>query len=176
MMTMRSTRPLLLASGLLVLPVVAWWALGMTLNHTPSVATGIWIEDRSAPVVPGVGEVVRACLGPEDQDVYRERGYLRWGLDCAGSEALLKPVAATAGALWSVSEAGVVVNGELLANTQPLRSDAEGRPMAWAGGGILSPGQVLLISTWPTSLDSRYFGPVPQDRILATMRPFLTWD
>ena len=34
-MVTRSTWPLLLASGLLIVPVLVWWALGMTLNHTP---------------------------------------------------------------------------------------------------------------------------------------------
>ena len=93
-MATRSIRPLLLASGLLAAPVVAWWSLGMTLNHTPSVPTGVWYAQQRAPLSPVVGDVVRTCLEADDQAIYRARDYLRWGIDCDGSEALLKPVGA----------------------------------------------------------------------------------
>ena len=60
-MVMRSTKPLLLASGLRSSRLyLAWWALGMTLNHTPSVATGIWYATQRAPVSPSIGDVVHA--------------------------------------------------------------------------------------------------------------------
>ena len=174
-MVMRSTKPLLLASGLLIAPVIAWWALGMTLNHTPSVATGIWYAKQKAPVSPSVGDVVRTCLDPVDQTEYRQRGYLRWGIECDGSEALLKPVGAVAGDRYAITEAGIVVNGELVPDTRPLRADDAGRSMRWAGEGVLAPDEVLLVSRWPTSLDSRYFGPVTTDRVIATMKPLWTW-
>ena len=174
-MVTRSTWPLLLASGLLIVPVLVWWALGMTLNHTPSVATGIWYARQTAPVLPAIGDVVRTCLNPEAQAEYRARGYLRWGVECDGSEALLKPVAAVAGDRYAVTEAGIVINGELVPDTRPLRVDNAGRQLTLAGEGVLAPNEVLLISRWPTSLDSRYFGPVSTDRLIATMKPLWTW-
>ena len=174
-MVTRSTWPLLLASGLLIVPVLVWWALGMTLNHTPSVATGIWYARQTAPVLPAIGEIVRTCLNPEAQAEYRARGYLRWGVECDGSEALLKPVGAVAGDRYAVTEAGIVINGELVPDTRPLRVDNAGRQLTLAGEGVLAPNEVLLISRWPTSLDSRYFGPVSTDRLIATMKPLWTW-
>ena len=174
-MVTRSTWPLLLASGLLIVPVLVWWALGMTLNHTPSVATGIWYARQTAPVLPAIGDVVRTCLNPEAQAEYRARGYLRWGVECDGSEALLKPVGAVAGDRYAVTEAGIVINGELVPDTRPLRADTAGRELTWAGEGVLAPNEVLLISRWPTSLDSRYFGPVSTDRVIATMKPLWIW-
>ena len=77
-MVMRSTKPLLLASGLLIAPVLAWWALGVTLNHTPSVATGIWYAKQKAPTSPSIGDVVRTCLDLVDHAEYRQRAI------CAG--------------------------------------------------------------------------------------------
>ena len=174
-MATRSIKPLLLASGLLIAPVIAWWAFGMTLNHTPSVATGIWYAKEKAPVTPAVGDVVRTCLDPVEHDEYRQRGYLRWGIDCDGSEALLKPVAAVAGDRYAITEAGIVLNGYLVPDTKPLRADNAGRVLNWAGEGVLAANEVLLVSQLPTSLDSRYFGPVSTDRVLATMKPLWTW-
>ena len=174
-MATRSIKPLLLASGLLIAPVIAWWALGMTLNHSPSVATGIWYAAQEAPLAPRVGDVVRTCLEPMDQTEYRARGYLRWGFQCDGSEALLKPVAAVAGDRYAITEAGIVLNGYLVPDTKPLRADNAGRVLNWAGEGVLAANEVLLVSQLPTSLDSRYFGPVSTDRVLATMKPLWTW-
>ena len=59
-------------------------------------------------------------------------GYLRWGIDCDGSEALLKPVGAVAGDRYAITEAGIVVNGELVPDTRPLRADNAGRSMTWS--------------------------------------------
>ena len=107
--------------------------------------------------------MVRTCLDPVEHDEYRQRGYLRWGIECDGSEALLKPVGAVAGDRYAITEAGIVVNGELVPDTRPLRADNAGRSMHWAGEGVLAANEVLLVSRWPTSLDSRYF-PVTTDR------------
>ena len=71
--------------------------------------------------------------------------------------------------------AGIVVNGELVPDTRPLRAHDAGRSMRWAREGVLAPNEVLLVSRWPTSLDSRYFGPVSTDRVIATMKPLWTW-
>lgn len=172
---MRSIRPLLLGSGVLVLPVALWWGFGLTLNHSPSVAPGIWYADEASPEAPTVGTVVRACLDAVHQAAYRARGYLRWGLACGGSEALLKPVGAVAGDRYAVTPEGVMVNGQLVPDTQPLAADDAGRPLAWADSGSVGLGEVFLISSWPSSLDSRYFGPVALANIQATMKPLWTW-
>ena len=55
----------------------------MTLNHTPSVATGIWYAQQTAPVSPAIGEIVRTCLNPEAQAEYRARGI------CAGASSVM---------------------------------------------------------------------------------------
>ena len=175
-MTTRSKRPLVLSGLFILSTLLVWWGLGLTYNHTPSVPAGIWIEAEASPKSPAMGEVVRICLDPDHQAEYRERGFLKWGLECNGSEALLKPVGALSGTLYSVSEQGILINGKLIPETAPLKQGGDGKPLRWGGGGIVPPGHVLLIAQMPTSLDSRYFGPVAIDRIQATMRPVWTWQ
>lgn len=172
----RSKQPLVFSGLFIITTILTWWGLGLTYNHTPSVPAGIWIAAEIAPKAPGIGTVVRTCLDPLHQAEYRERGFLRWGLECDGSEALLKPVGALAGALYSVSEKGITLNGKLIPDTAPLKQGGDGQPLRWAGGGIVPPGHVFLVSQWPTSLDSRYFGPVAIARIQASMRPLWTWQ
>ena len=46
-MATRSTKPLLLASGLLIAPVLAWWAFGMTATTRHQ-----WRRDPGMPGKP----------------------------------------------------------------------------------------------------------------------------
>ena len=174
-MTKSTKRWMQFSVALLIVPVVAWHAFGLRLNHTPSVPTGIWYSVERSPSELSRGDVVSVCLDDAHNALYRDRGYLRWAFECEGTEALLKPVGAVAGDRYLVTEAGIQINGELIPDTAPLRADDRGRPLQWAGAGWLAPGYVFLISRFPASLDSRYFGPVPISQVRARMEPLWTW-
>lgn len=80
---------------------------------------------------------------------------------CSGKVPLIKRVVAVAGDRVVVDDAGVRVNGELLANSVPKRSARDGSPLPSAVGvHELEPGQVWVAGEHPDSFDSRYFGAI----------------
>jgi conjugative transfer signal peptidase TraF len=90
---------------------------------------------------------------------------------------MLKPVVARAGDVVTVSEQGIGVNGRVLPNTAPLRTDTHGRPLtAWPFGRyVVAADTVWVASSYnPRSFDSRYIGPVPTSGIRDYVRPLLT--
>jgi conjugative transfer signal peptidase TraF len=146
---------------------------GYRINWTPSVPQGIWkVDDLTGPLQRG--QIVSIC--PPDTAIFqmaRSRNYLACG-SCPGNYvSLLKPVAAIAGDLVAVSSQGIVVNGVLLPNSKAPTQDSVGRPMEPVKAGIytVKPGTVWLVSTYPHSFDSRYFGPLPSANILGTAKP-----
>ncbi len=100
-----------------------------------------------------------------------ERGYLR-------HPELAKCVAALPGDTVEVTPTGLRVNGQLLTATAPLSRDSAGR---WIrryprGPHDTLPGWLWLDSNHiPHSWDSRYFGPIPEDRVIGRLQPLLTW-
>ena len=81
-----SVSPLLTAVDSTPVPIAL-----VRINRSPGrapwmVPAGIWIEAEAAPKSPAIGTVVRTCLDPAQQAEYRERGFLKWGLDCDGSD------------------------------------------------------------------------------------------
>lgn len=81
---------------------------------------------------------------------------------CSGKMPLLKRVVAVEGDRVAVSENGVWINGVLLPNSRPLRTDRSGNPLpvAW-GEHVVSTRRVWVSGEHPDSFDSRYFGSVP---------------
>lgn len=122
-----------------------------------------------------IGSVVVAC--PPDNAVIRQavaRGYIAAG-NCPGSrEPLLKTVGAIGGDVVAVSEAGVAVNGRLLAGSVPLENDGAGRtltPFAAANRRLRTDEIWLTANSDPRSFDSRYFGPVPASHVVGVAHP-----
>ena len=144
-------------------------AAGLRFNTTPSMPVGIWRVTPRGEIARGA--IVTACPAAREA-----RRYLRPG-DCPlGVEPLVKPVAAVAGDVVTVSSAGVAVNGLPVAHTAQLARDSAGRSLQAvpAGRYRVAPGTVWLLSGHdPRSFDSRYFGPVPISAIRAVMRPVL---
>lgn len=148
---------------------------GLRYNPTPSVPRGLY---RETDHPPGRGDLVFFCLDARTARLARARGYVRAARDCPADTApLLKPIAALPGDLVKVSPAGVEVNGRLIPNTAPRTRDSAGRPLATAPGGPVPRGTVWILSQHsPASFDSRYFGPVPVERILSTAEPVALLD
>lgn len=147
---------------------------GLRFNATPSMPLGLWrVLPDHLPL--HCGEIVVVCL-PNTIPVRlgKERGYVPRGSCPDGSEPLVKPIAATAGDVVSISTAGVAVNGQAVRNTVPLAQDSAGRPLMAVPAGIspVASGEVWLLSGHdPRSFDSRYFGAVPEANVQGIARP-----
>lgn len=149
-------------------------AAGVRWNATASMPRGLWMV---APVGDAVqrGDTVAVC--PPEVAAVQEagrRGYIPAGGCAGGLEPLVKPVAAIAGDVVTVSESGIAVNGAPVLNTVSLARDSVGRPLRPFPAGVyaVAPGQLWLLSGHdPRSFDSRYFGPVPVGNVRGVAHP-----
>jgi conjugative transfer signal peptidase TraF len=151
---------------------------GLWINTTDSMPMGLWRETSSQSARSG--DVVLLCL-PETPTTMlgQERRYIAPGSCPTGQEILLKPIAAGAGDVVTVSPSGVTVNGWSIVNSAQLAHDSRGRPLPGypAGTYRVPAGEIWLVSPHnPRSFDSRYFGPVPSSLVRSTVRPVWVFD
>lgn len=140
---------LVVMAGLLGL-VVAAKSTGFVVNMTPSMP-GLLYKTGGGEK----GSVVSFC-----SPVPRRGGAL-YGPCPDFTMPLLKRVVAGAGDFVEVSDAGVRINGELLANSMPLDLDSAGKNLPHLRVGfVLKPGQIWVAGEHANSFDSRYFGPI----------------
>lgn len=160
----------LLTFGLIFL-IVVFLAIQFPINHTTSMPRGIY---RFAAHRIERGAIAGACIPDYYALLARERGYLQFGICPCGVRPVMKYVAAVPGDSVQVTKLGVSVNGYLIHNTSPLRTDSRGRKLPQQlGYHIVGLGEYWLISNQDTgSFDSRYFGPV--SHILGVVEPLLT--
>ncbi|MDI6838083.1 MAG: conjugative transfer signal peptidase TraF [Rhizobiaceae bacterium] len=148
---------------------------GYRLNLTPSEPLGLWrIEAfrRSAEI----GDLVFVC--PPATAMFEEarrRGYLRPGLCAGGFAPLIKMLAALPGQHVEITD-HVAIDGRPLAASVVRKTDGEGRTVTPYPGGIVPSGHLYLHSSFASSYDSRYFGPVPDSGLLGLARPVFTLD
>jgi conjugative transfer signal peptidase TraF len=143
------------------------------LNWTGSMPLGLWRADAADQTIRR-GDVVLVCLPQEVSKLARERGYIGSG-DCDGTAVLLKRVGAVSGDEVEVSPDGLSINGALIPNTSPVSSDPSGRamPELHLGRQQVRPGTIWIVGRDRLSFDSRYFGPVPVDNVLALASPVI---
>jgi conjugative transfer signal peptidase TraF len=169
-----------MASGLAVLLTVHPLArMGIFYNETPSEPLGFY---RTEPLgTMHDGEIVTFCpdLRWPIVALAKKRGWLAPG-DCAGDLApFIKTVVAVPGQVVAVTARGVCVDGKCLPHSAP-------KARSWLGHTVLphypygryrlAPGTLWLYgSLSPWSLDSRYYGPVPQGRLRTAAKPVWTW-
>ncbi|MBY5324292.1 conjugative transfer signal peptidase TraF [Rhizobium leguminosarum] len=148
---------------------------GFRLNLTPSEPLGLWrIVALQRPVE--AGDLVFICPpATASFEEARRRGYLRRGLCPRGFAPLIKTVAALPGQHVEIG-ANVTVDGTPLASSIVRASDGEGRPITPFKTGIVPLRNLFLHSSFASSYDSRYFGPVPDTGLLGLARPVLTFD
>ncbi|MQB33955.1 conjugative transfer signal peptidase TraF [Rhizobium rhizogenes] len=148
---------------------------GYRLNLTPSEPLGLWrIEalNRSTEV----GDLVFICPPSNASFIEAlERGYLRRGLCRGGFAPLIKTIVALPGDR-------VVISGEVVIDDRPIpasavrATDGAGRAIHPYPGGVVPPGHLFLHSSFASSYDSRYFGPIPASGLLGQARPVFTFD
>jgi conjugative transfer signal peptidase TraF len=147
---------------------------GIRLNLTPSEPLGIWrIETVSR--APSVGDLVFVCPPATPQfEEARQRGYVRHGLCAGGFAPLIKTVAALPGQRVAIGDT-VAIDGKVLDASLIRENDGQGRPIIPYSGGIVPPGHLFLHSSFASSYDSRYFGPIPDSGLLGLAKPILTF-
>jgi len=143
---------------------------GVRVNTSSSLPLGLYVRTSQSSA-----GLIEFCPSEPYASLSRDRGYRVRGFACPDRAVpLLKPVVARAGDIVAVSPVGIAVNGRLLPNTAPLRSDAANRPLqAWPSGIYrVRPGTVWVASTYSRgSYDSRYIGPVEEKSIRGRLRP-----
>ncbi|WP_440980816.1 conjugative transfer signal peptidase TraF [Shinella sumterensis] len=148
---------------------------GYRLNLTPSEPLGLWrIEELQRPVA--IGDLVFLC--PPMTATFTEawrRGYLRRGLCAGGFAPLIKTVAALPGQHVQITD-HVLIDGRSVPASSVWGRDGEGRMLSPDPGGVVPPHSLFLHSSFASSYDSRYFGPVPDSGLLGLARPVLTFD
>jgi conjugative transfer signal peptidase TraF len=151
---------------------------GLWINTTDSMPMGLWRQAADQAARPG--DVVLLCLPANPAtELGQVRGYIAPGPCPTGQEVLLKPIAAGAGDVVTISPAAVTVNGHVIANSAQLLEDSRGRPLpAYPAGTYRVPaGEIWLVSPHNRrSFDSRYFGPVPSSLVRSTVRPVWVFD
>lgn len=114
------------------------------------------------------GDVVLVCLPRAFALEGVSRGYIGRGPCGAGSEPLLKIVAAVSGDVVDEGDEGVRIDGRRVRNSRPIRSDFEKRALQPRYGRLVIPAQsVWLMGVATRSWDSRYWGPVPESAVRA---------
>ena len=148
---------------------VAAWALGVRVNYTSSLPRGLYVASAFEPASAEPGQIVAACPSAEAAVVLA--AYLANGPCPGGVVELGKPLAGLPGDTVVVDSAGVQVGGAPLPNSAPLFQDRAGRPLRpRLGRHVLGEGEYWLHSgRVPTSVDSRYAGPVSDVR--GVLRP-----
>jgi conjugative transfer signal peptidase TraF len=146
--------------------------IGLRINASTSLPLGLYVTTNDSGA-----DLAEFCPPEPFARLATEKGYRGAGSCPDGAAPLLKPVAARAGDLVELSNAGIFVNGRLLARTAPLNQDTHGRPLnPWSFGKyIVAPGTVWVASTFNArSFDSRYFGPIHIESVRDRVRPLLT--
>lgn len=81
---------------------------------------------------------------------------------------------ATQGAVVRLGPEGIRLNGEPVPNSRAAQRDSHGRPIAHHPWGTyrLGAGELWLFSDLHNAYDSRYFGPVHVEQVVAVLEPW----
>lgn len=163
------------ASGAIAALATVAYMGGFRLNLTPSEPLGLWRIVTLQRQVE-TGDLVFICPPPTASfEEARRRGYVRRGLCPGGFAPLIKTVAALPGQHIEIG-ATVIIEGRPLPSSIVRASDGEGRPITPFKTGIVPLRNMFLHSSFASSYDSRYFGPVPDTGLLGLARPVLTFE
>lgn len=132
----------------------------LVLNLSPSVPLGFYVAVKDKPAV---GRLV-------------EFNYRRPNCICGCDQFILKPILAGPGDCVDTTGEWLLINDRRIA---PIAThDSKGHALElWRGNRILNPGEFFVYSDRvPNSFDSRCFGPVRQQDIVAVRKPLWVWS
>ena len=137
------------------------------LNSSPSMPEGLYVRTWQRPAV---GRIV-GVVPPAALLVYWRRA------PRTAPAVLLKPVAAAGGDRVCRTGDHIAVNDRVMPAVSIFRTDFHGVPLpVWQDCRRLHAGELFLLAPRvPTSLDSRYAGPVPAASIEGVYRPCWTF-
>ena len=132
-------------------------------NASASVPVGLYAVHPAGRLK--VGELLVAKPPSQLAQFMAARRYLAFGVP------LIKHVAALSGEIVCRSGFTITVNG--IAEAQAFDRDARGRKLpVWQGCRTVRSGEVFLMNAGvPDSFDGRYFGPVPDSKIIGSATP-----
>jgi conjugative transfer signal peptidase TraF len=138
----------------------------VVLNTTASAPLGLYVI---SPGRFGRGQLAAVSPPPGLARWMAIRGYL------PANVPLLKEVAASGGQQVCGRDRRIFIDGVRVAEAR--HRDRWGRDLpAFEGCRRLGPAEVFLLNrAAPHSLDSRYFGPVPADRVIGGATPVWIW-
>ena len=167
---LKAMRKLAWPLGLLSVWMVTSWLLAdrqIVINTSPSVAPGIYLRVNERPAV---GRIIDFRI-PARAWPYIQKRTGRTGRHWY----ILKPIAAGPGDEVNTMGRWLYINGRKIA---PIYThDEKGRLLPhWRADCVLGPHEYFVYSSriW-NSFDSRYYGPIRQNRIAAVRVPLLTW-
>lgn len=143
-------------------PMAAPLAPQLVWNATASAPEGLYRLHPDGPLAVGDWAALRA---PQPLAGWLERrGYLPDGV------LLIKKVAARAPSRVCRQGDTITVDGRLLARAE--RGDRTGQPLpAWRGCFVLAEHDLFLLNPAAGSLDSRYFGALPDAAVVGRAEP-----
>lgn len=166
----------------LLLLLLSTRAAGLHWTLTASVPPGLYHRTHE-PLRRGT--LVAFCLPLPQAEFGWQRGYIGGVPDLpmlrecpSGYQPLLKPIVAMAGDVIDLTPDAVVVNGRAIADSQTQDYDRAGRTLSHVPWGRyqLTEGELWVMSTYhPASWDSRYFGPIRVETVIATAVPLWVW-
>lgn len=169
-MTQRRTffRIMAVSWGIVLAVVAVFYGLSLigyrfTINPTPSIAPGVYLIDTHERT-PQAGATVVFDPPADAARVLYGRGYL------APGAPLIKHVYAIAGDRYCITDERITVNGKALGPVSAY--DSLRRPLPRLRGcfSVEAAHFLPLGLRIPNSYDGRYFGAVPNARIIGTAR------
>ena len=170
----RAWRRLAIFSFVLALLLPTALLTGFRFIITSSVPKGLWFV-HSGTVERG--RYVLLCLPAHVAVLGRKAGYLDEGFCPGDSLPLMKRVIAMGGDSVRITDTGIAVNGTIIPGSRRLRVDSRGHRIPGTRGPAVSAvpnGEIWVLGDWFRSWDSRYFGAVPQSRVIGIGIPFVT--
>lgn len=147
----------------------------LIINTTASQPYGFYLKTNKDV---SKGDLVSVCV-PKDYALEAfERGYISLGSCSDGFTPILKNVVATAGDTIDVKDTGVFINGQLIHNSAPIKTDGRGLPLPDLVGNvyILNENEYFCLSSYnPKSFDGRYLGVTHKKDIKSVIKPLVTW-
>jgi conjugative transfer signal peptidase TraF len=172
-MRVRIVVSILVASALLV---GVGLALDVRINWSASMPRGVY--QRTDPVLERDAWVA-ICLEGEAAHIAESRGYVIRGACPSGLTPIFKRIAAVPGDRVALSEAGVRINDASVAESALATVDSRGRPLEHVEEGelVLADGRYFVLGmNAERSWDSRYFGAISAQQIIAGARPLWTLE
>lgn len=141
----------------------------LVLNVTPSIPTGIYRLDADNISSFRVGDIVYFPVPPGHESILYGRGYL------PPNAQLIKPVAAIAGDHVCVDDGHLLIRQ--IGPNKIFEMDSLGRPLPQLSFcRELEKGEIFILSSYSEqSYDSRYFGPVLEENVIAKAQLLVTF-